>query len=114
SPSCGNLPTSLPASVAKQTKSPPIWEAFRIGFTVQVYAQQNKITTRKTRTQKESASIAWVCSQIQATHDMKKFPFAKKLSRLINPMSQKEMDIYGFQNKIKNQISLKRKLKKRI
>ena len=29
-------------------------------------------------------------------------------------MSQKEMDIYGFQNKIKNQISLKRKLKKRI
>jgi len=45
---------------------------------------------------------------------MKKFSFAKKLSKLINPVSQKEMDIYGFQNKIKNQISLKRKLRHKI
>jgi len=45
---------------------------------------------------------------------MKKFSFAKKLSRSINPISQKEMDMYGFRNKIKNQISLKRKLKHKI
>lgn len=45
---------------------------------------------------------------------LKKSSFGSKLSKMMQVPTQQELDTYGFNRNIKNQISLKKKLANRI